>query len=99
VIWKHWFVSPPALGCREVKRANGRLVAPPQSNFAEIHFFAAVQRSAEHFLVVASFPVPLCGATPPSASQLGVKAMGRGILLWLLGVPIPIILLIALLYH
>lgn len=26
-------------------------------------------------------------------------AMGRGILLWLLGVPIPIIILIALLYH
>jgi len=25
--------------------------------------------------------------------------MGRGILLWLLGVPIPIIILIALLYH
>jgi len=25
--------------------------------------------------------------------------MGRGILLWLVGVPIPIIILIALLYH
>lgn len=25
--------------------------------------------------------------------------MGRGILLWLLGVPIPIIILIAFLYH
>jgi hypothetical protein len=25
--------------------------------------------------------------------------VGRGILLWLLGVPIPIIILIALLYH
>ena len=25
--------------------------------------------------------------------------LGRGILLWLLGVPIPIIILIALLYH
>jgi len=25
--------------------------------------------------------------------------MGRGILLWLLGVPIPIIILISLLYH
>jgi hypothetical protein len=25
--------------------------------------------------------------------------MGRGILLWLLGVPIPIIIIIALLYH
>jgi len=26
-------------------------------------------------------------------------ALGRGILLWLLGVPIPIIILISLLYH
>jgi hypothetical protein len=29
----------------------------------------------------------------------GDFVMGRGILLWLLGVPIPIIILIALLYH
>ena len=28
-----------------------------------------------------------------------VGRVGRGILLWLLGVPIPIIILIALLYH
>jgi hypothetical protein len=27
------------------------------------------------------------------------STLGRGILLWLLGVPIPIIILIALLYH
>lgn len=27
------------------------------------------------------------------------KAMGRGILLWLLGVPIPVILLLALVWH
>jgi hypothetical protein len=27
------------------------------------------------------------------------RFMGRGILLWLLGVPIPIILLLALLWH
>jgi hypothetical protein len=27
------------------------------------------------------------------------QIMGRGILLWLLGVPIPIILLLALLWH
>ena len=26
-------------------------------------------------------------------------AMGRGLLLWLLGVPIPLIILIAFLYH
>jgi hypothetical protein len=26
-------------------------------------------------------------------------AMGRGILLWLLGVPIPVIILLALFYH
>ncbi len=40
----------------------------------------------------------LLGAT----ISIGIKKealMGRGILLWLLGVPIPIIILIALLYH
>jgi hypothetical protein len=31
--------------------------------------------------------------------QQGEMSMGRGILLWLLGVPIPIIILIALFYH
>jgi hypothetical protein len=30
---------------------------------------------------------------------MGVKLMGRGILLWLIGVPIPIILLLALFHH
>ena len=30
---------------------------------------------------------------------LGEKFMGRGILLWLLGVPIPIIILLALLWR
>lgn len=34
-----------------------------------------------------------------SAIFLKESVMGRGILLWLLGVPIPIIILIALLYH
>jgi hypothetical protein len=33
----------------------------------------------------------------PTQHQEGT--LGRGILLWLLGVPIPIIILIALLYH
>jgi hypothetical protein len=27
------------------------------------------------------------------------KAMGKGILLWLLGIPLPIIILLALLWH
>ena len=42
--------------------------------------------------------VSLPGATikPESKKE---ALMGRGILLWLLGVPIPIIILIALLYH
>jgi hypothetical protein len=31
--------------------------------------------------------------------QLKEVAMGRGILLWLLGVPIPIIILLALFWH
>jgi hypothetical protein len=29
----------------------------------------------------------------------GLSTMGRGILLWLLGVPIPIIILLALIWH
>jgi hypothetical protein len=33
-------------------------------------------------------------------SMLGeITIMGRGILLWLLGVPIPIIILLALIWH
>jgi hypothetical protein len=35
----------------------------------------------------------------PGGAEEGKSKMGRGILLWLLGVPIPIIILIALLYH
>jgi hypothetical protein len=31
--------------------------------------------------------------------QLMEEIMGRGILLWLLGVPIPIIILLALIWH
>jgi hypothetical protein len=40
-------------------------------------------------------------ARVPYSREYSVKEgnMGRGILLWLLGVPIPIIILIALLYH
>jgi hypothetical protein len=34
---------------------------------------------------------------PPQAP--GGLTMGRGILLWLLGVPIPIIILLALIWH
>jgi hypothetical protein len=40
----------------------------------------------------------LLGATVKPESKKEAL-MGRGILLWLLGVPIPIIILIALLYH
>jgi len=39
------------------------------------------------------------GSFSPGNETLGGLNMGRGILLWLLGVPIPIIILIALLYH
>jgi hypothetical protein len=34
----------------------------------------------------------------PTESQ-GLKIMGRGILLWMLGVPLPIILLLAMCSH
>jgi hypothetical protein len=40
----------------------------------------------------------LVGATIKTELQ-GETLMGRAILLWLLGVPIPIIIIIALLYH
>jgi hypothetical protein len=40
------------------------------------------------------------GAEPYAHSNpLEDQEMGRGILLWLLGVPIPIIILLALLWH
>lgn len=38
---------------------------------------------------------PLMGTQP----FWGVSPVGRGILLWLLGVPIPIIIILALLFH
>jgi len=36
---------------------------------------------------------------PASKIKQGISRMGRGILLWLLGVPIPVIILLALLWH
>jgi hypothetical protein len=41
----------------------------------------------------------LCGSILTESASTKEDKMGRGILLWLLGVPIPIIILIALLYH
>jgi hypothetical protein len=38
-------------------------------------------------------------ALSPKTHQTMEANMGRGILLWLLGVPIPIIILLALLWH
>jgi hypothetical protein len=38
-------------------------------------------------------------AAPLTVGLDGEDDMGRGILLWLLGVPIPIIILLALLWH
>jgi hypothetical protein len=38
-------------------------------------------------------------AVPAPLAFVGEKFMGRGILLWLLGVPIPIILLLALVWR
>ena len=37
--------------------------------------------------------------TGGAAREIMEEAMGRGILLWLLGVPIPIIILLALIWH
>jgi hypothetical protein len=39
------------------------------------------------------------GANRPSGPFWKEQDMGRGILLWLLGVPIPIIIILALLWH
>jgi hypothetical protein len=51
-------------------------------------------------------PVHLDGTKPASAALSGTInmkrrrfSMGRGILLWLLGVPIPVIILILLFWH
>ncbi|WP_131829884.1 hypothetical protein [Consotaella salsifontis] len=39
------------------------------------------------------------GAVVANKTLVEDKAMGRGILLWLLGIPIPIIILILLFWH
>jgi hypothetical protein len=38
-------------------------------------------------------------SSPKGVVKLEETIMGRGILLWLLGVPIPIIIILALLWH
>jgi hypothetical protein len=38
-------------------------------------------------------------SSPRCCEKLEETIMGRGILLWLLGVPIPIIILLALIWH
>jgi hypothetical protein len=43
-------------------------------------------------------PEPAC-AVDGVQPFWGVSPVGRGILLWLLGVPIPIIIILALLFH
>jgi len=47
------------------------------------------------------FKAPQCSSSAQDLGQRSIQegTLGRGILLWLLGVPIPIIILIALLYH
>lgn len=42
--------------------------------------------------------MPQASVVPPNSSRKD-HVMARGLLLWLLGVPIPIIILIALLYR
>jgi hypothetical protein len=44
---------------------------------------------------------PQCSPSAHDSRERSIQEghLGRGILLWLLGVPIPIIILIALLYH
>jgi hypothetical protein len=40
-----------------------------------------------------------CEVVSKGLSKMEETIMGRGILLWLLGVPIPIIILLALIWH
>jgi hypothetical protein len=49
-------------------------------------------RECANQTAVGAFPVP-------GSQQEAVMGLGRGALLWLLGVPIPIIILIALFWH
>ena len=53
------------------------------------------QRSPASTGLAAQFDLSM----PVMTKKLEDQEMGRGILLWLLGVPIPIIILLALLWH
>ena len=58
---------------------------------------------AEHRTLVRSFSVPLAGTSASLLrfsihEQFMEASMGRGILLWLLGVPIPVIILLWLFF-
>jgi hypothetical protein len=50
-------------------------------------------------LVERNAALPVCWALRRFGQQLGGNLMGRGILLWLIGVPIPVIILLALFFH
>jgi hypothetical protein len=41
----------------------------------------------------------LFGVVKLKAAQENIMGLGRGLLLWLIGIPLPIIILIALLMH
>jgi hypothetical protein len=41
-------------------------------------------------------PSPECCVEPASTFQEGTMGLGRGALLWLLGIPLPIIILLAI---
>lgn len=54
---------------------------------------------AEHWsLVRARWNFPFSSAFPQSSEECMEANMGRGILLWLLGVPIPVIILLWLFF-
>jgi hypothetical protein len=64
-------------------------------------FRPLIQQSAPQLATSLSVPeqIPVCRVVKPATTPSKETHMGRSILLWLLGVPIPIIILIALLYH
>jgi hypothetical protein len=59
---------------------------------------AASLNAAGHGTLVSDVRCPSAGAKADQTEDISM-GLGRGMLLWLIGVPIPIILLIAVLWH
>ena len=65
---------------------------------------AAIEDGAPYIFItniweVSHFGTTALSLTSPQRQYLQEVVMGKGILLWLLGVPIPVIIILALLFH